>query len=668
MCPADMKVNLYLKAYDTMSGVVKSACAQSDEAFEKTNKHLEETANKFDKAGQKAAVFGGALVAASGLNAKIAGDFEARMNNVSTLIDTDKESLKAMGDEVLKIGKNSPKAISDLTDGLYSIRSAGISADEQFRVLAGSEKLSVAGLSTTAEAVDIATSAINAFNLEGKEADGIYDMFFKVVKYGKTNISEFSQGFGSVAGVVAAADIQLDEYSASVAAMTTSGLKANIAHTQMKAAIAGLSRGSKEQVEIFTKLGAKNFPDLIKKSGGVVNAFDKIYKGVDGNQSKLIQLVGSVEGYNAILSLTGANNKTYLQTLNDMRNGGDSLSEAYRKQTEGLNNQMAIMKNDAEALSIKFGTALLPVIKAAGGTFQTVSGIIDKMPPGLTSFVSITAAGIGVVSLFGGTALMAVGGIIRNVILLRKVMRGFSIATWANPAMLPIIGVVAGIALLAAGIVYCYKRFEGFRNICQGTWAVIKAGGAWLAVLWQGFLTGAGTVWNFIKPAAMFAAKILGWITPIGLAVKSIQTLWGWIDKLINKAGGLRGIGKKLTEWGEEQTKKAEEINKGIKDDRGVDGSHANGLDYVPFDGYVAELHKGETVLTAPEANRWRTGQSVNNTSTETIKIDFHPSINWGSNVSNASKQEFWALLYQFKEELVKIILEVLKRREARAY
>ena len=34
---------------------------------------------------------------------------------------------------------------------------------------------------------------------------------------------------------------------------------------------------------------------------------------------------------------------------------------------------------------------------------------------------------------------------------------------------------------------------------------------------------------------------------------------------------------------------------------RRIDGSNANGLDYVPFDGYISELHKGERVLTAQE-------------------------------------------------------------------
>lgn len=39
-----------------------------------------------------------------------------------------------------------------------------------------------------------------------------------------------------------------------------------------------------------------------------------------------------------------------------------------------------------------------------------------------------------------------------------------------------------------------------------------------------------------------------------------------------------------------------------------VNGSHASGLDYVPYDGYIAELHKGEMVVPADEAKMLRNG------------------------------------------------------------
>lgn len=41
-------------------------------------------------------------------------------------------------------------------------------------------------------------------------------------------------------------------------------------------------------------------------------------------------------------------------------------------------------------------------------------------------------------------------------------------------------------------------------------------------------------------------------------------------------------------------------------------GSHANGLDYVPFDGYVAQLHKGERVLTKEESKEYNNGGNNN--------------------------------------------------------
>ena len=45
-----------------------------------------------------------------------------------------------------------------------------------------------------------------------------------------------------------------------------------------------------------------------------------------------------------------------------------------------------------------------------------------------------------------------------------------------------------------------------------------------------------------------------------------------------------------------------------------INGSHANGLNYVPFDGYVAELHQGEAVLTSGEASFLRSAMAAGRT------------------------------------------------------
>ena len=38
-------------------------------------------------------------------------------------------------------------------------------------------------------------------------------------------------------------------------------------------------------------------------------------------------------------------------------------------------------------------------------------------------------------------------------------------------------------------------------------------------------------------------------------------------------------------------------------------GNFAIGNDYVPYDNYRANLHRGEAVLTAREAEAWRRGE-----------------------------------------------------------
>lgn len=77
-----------------------------------------------------------------------------------------------------------------------------------------------------------------------------------------------------------------------------------------------------------------------------------------------------------------------------------------------------------------------------------------------------------------------------------------------------------------------------------------------------------------------------------------LSTVQGLIDGLSAKEvelyAKMNGIAKKMAEAME-----------GINAAASVDGSHAGGLAYVPFDGYVAQLHQGERVLTAQEAKAY---------------------------------------------------------------
>ena len=58
-------------------------------------------------------------------------------------------------------------------------------------------------------------------------------------------------------------------------------------------------------------------------------------------------------------------------------------------------------------------------------------------------------------------------------------------------------------------------------------------------------------------------------------------------------------------------------------------GSHRTGLEYVPYDGYIAELHKGEMVLTQAEAQRYKDDESGG---TNTVNnITYAPVLNVGS-------------------------------------
>lgn len=407
MLENEMKISLTLVAFDKMSKVLRDAVHSSNAEFDKMQNKIQSLSSNLESIGKVATIVGGSLTAIGAANLKLAGDFSAGMTNVATLIDTNVENFDAMKEEVLQIAKRTPVALDGLTSALYDIRSAGISANMQFEVLERSAQLGLTGLGSTSEAVDLVTSSLNAFSLKGEEASRVYDTIFKTVKYGKTTISGIAQGFGSVAGTVAASNIKLDDYLAAVAALTTTGQPAAQAHHQLKAAIAGMLRETDDSKKVFNALGVKSFKELIQKSGGMVNAFKAITDCVGGNESAILSLFGSTMAYNAVLGLTTKQNKTYVETLNSMRYGVSLIDEGYQKQYNTEHAIMQRMKNMSQVIGIQLGEALAPAFGKILDFGQLSLNLFDKMSPQMKSFIAISIAGLGgLATSFGIACLM----------------------------------------------------------------------------------------------------------------------------------------------------------------------------------------------------------------------------------------------------------------------
>jgi TP901 family phage tail tape measure protein len=180
--------------------------------FDTADKKMSKFQKRVDKIGKAGLLAGGAMAVGIGYKAvQAATDFEAGMTNVATIIDTTTENMDAMGDKVKEISKRVPVDVEDLTTALYNVRSAGINAADAMGVLETSAKLAVAGLSTTEEAVDLLTSAINVYGDESHDENKLADILFKTVKAGKTTVAELAQGFGKVAGIAKETGISIEE-------------------------------------------------------------------------------------------------------------------------------------------------------------------------------------------------------------------------------------------------------------------------------------------------------------------------------------------------------------------------------------------------------------------------------------------------------------------------
>lgn len=89
-----------------------------------------------------------------------------------------------------------------------------------------------------------------------------------------------------------------------------------------------------------------------------------------------------------------------------------------------------------------------------------------------------------------------------------------------------------------------------------------------------------------------------------------------WLDYMVNTLDKMRQKLYDMRRAKEEADRLAEAMRVAAEEAASnaqtvVNGSHANGLEYVPFNGYIAELHAGERVLTKDEAQAYRNQERI---------------------------------------------------------
>ncbi|SFJ44315.1 Phage-related minor tail protein [Paenibacillus sp. UNC496MF] len=225
------------------------------------------------------------------------------------------------------------------------------------------------------------------------------------------------------------------------------------------------------------------------------------------------------------------------------------------------------------------GTKLAPKLQQFSGwlqkhpsTVKTMTMVIGGLALGLGALVAVTYT----VAAVQGIASMAVAGWNTVTKVASVVTKAWTAVQWLlNAAMAanPIVLIVLGIAALVAGIIIAYKKVGWFRDAVNSLWDGLKKGVSIVG-------NAVSEAWGAVKSGVISGINwVLGKVNSV---IKSVNKVTSKLPKALG--GGALQISTIPLIGGDKP-----------------DGSHRSGLDNVPFDGYRAELHKGERVLTKRE-------------------------------------------------------------------
>jgi TP901 family phage tail tape measure protein len=395
-----------------------------------------------------------------------AAQFETSTAMVATIADTSQKSLSSISKEVRGYSNETGEAASDMAEATYQAISASINTADAAAFAGTATKLAVGGFTSATTAVDVLTTAINAYGLAASDATQLSDYLITTQNLGKTSVDQLAQSVGKVIPLASAYNVQMDNLSSAYAVLTANGIATAESGTYLKSMLNELGDTGSGVSEVLLNSTGKTFAQLMEQGYSLGDVMAMLGNAVDGDSTAFNALWNSTEAGSGALSLFNAGADKYNSVLESMRTSAGATEKAYSTMADTTDKSKQRMENAFNNLKISVGDVLNPaltqVYEGFTNVFAGMSDFVDEHPA-VVAAISAIAVGVG-----GFTGALAAYNLATTAA--KFVTEAFTATLAANPYVLAAAGIVAvtAAAVTLTGVLITQSdEYEGMTATCR---------------------------------------------------------------------------------------------------------------------------------------------------------------------------------------------------------
>ena len=405
--------------------------------------------------------------------AQAAESFETSMAKVSTLADTSVAPLETLKAELVTLSGETGVAVGALAEAAYQALSAGVDTADVVNFVATATKTSVAGFTDSETAVNALTTAINAYHMEGAEAERVASMLVKTQDEGKTSVGELAANMGQIIPTAAAYNVSLENIMASYSVLTKTTPNTAIVTTNLSAMLDELAKNGSNVAGILEDQTGKSFSELMASGSNLGDIMAILSDSVNGDATAFSNLWSSATASRAAITILNTGAEEFDRTLDVMANSSGAVDRNFRIMAETTEFAHRRMTSAAENLKIAVGDQLNPALEklyiTGGDAFTWAADFVQESPWIVNAVIGVTA-GFGVmaaaVAIYEHKAELAAA----KTAILNAVMN-------ANPAVFiaaAVIGLTAAIGSYILSIGSADEETKAFIESMQETKAAYE--------------------------------------------------------------------------------------------------------------------------------------------------------------------------------------------------